>query len=73
MSLAATIMTSAQLAALNSNIFAIIAKLKWRLKRADINSIHVHIMKTVDFQNITKENLQERINNLISDGKDINK
>ena len=73
MSLAATIMTSAQLATLNSNIFAIIAKLKWRSKRDDINSIHVHIIKTVDFQNITKGNLQERINSLISDGKDINK
>ena len=73
MSLAATIMTSAQLAALNSNIFAIIAKLKWRSKRDDINSIHVHIIKTVAFEDITKGNFQERMNSLIYDGKDINK
>ena len=73
MSLAATIMTSAQLAALNSNIFAIIATLKWQSKRADINSIHVHIIKTVAFEDIIKGNLQERMNSLISDGKDINK
>ena len=66
-------MTSGQRAALGSNIFAIIAKLKRQPKRTDIDSIHAHIIKTVDFEEITKGNFQERMNNLISDSKVINK
>ena len=56
-------MTYRQLAALYSNIFAIIAKLKRQLKRDT----------AVDVEEITKGNLRERINNLISDDKVINK
>ena len=52
--LAATIMTSGQIAPLDSNIFAMTAKLKRKSKRADINSIHAHAIKTVDFDEITK-------------------
>ena len=66
-------MTSGQLSALDSNIFVIIAKWKQQSKRADIGSIHAHIIKTVDFEDITKGNLQERMNSLISDGKMVNK
>ena len=66
-------MTSGQLSALDSNIFVIIATLKRQSKRADIGSIHAHITKTVDFEDITKGNLQERMNSLISDGKMVNK
>ena len=73
MSLAATTMTSGQLSALDSNIFVIIAKLRQQSKRADIGSIHTRIIKTVDFEDITKGNLQERMNSLISDGKIVNK
>ena len=62
-------MTSEQSSALDSYSFAIIAKLKQQSKRADINSIHADIIKTVDFKDITKTNLQEQINSLISDGK----
>ena len=62
-------MTSEQSSALDSYSFAIIAQLKQQSKRADINSIHADIIKTVDFKDITKTNLQERINSLISDGK----
>ena len=57
MSLAATIMTSEQFAAVDSIFFAIIAKLKRQSKRADINS--THFIKTVDFEEITKGDLQE--------------
>ena len=46
-------MTSGQLSALDSHIFAIIAELKQQSKRADIDSIHAHIIKTVDFEDIT--------------------
>ena len=73
MSLAATIMTSAQLSALDSHIFAKFAKLKQKSKRAGIRSIHEHIIKTVDFEDSTKGKFQERINSLISDGKVVNK
>ena len=33
----------------------------------------IHIIKTVDFEDITKENLPERLNSPISDGKVVNK
>ena len=59
-SLAATIMISGQLAALISNIFAIIGKLKRQSKRDEFDSIHAHV-KTVDFEEITKGNLHEKI------------
>ena len=67
------IMTSGQLSALDSHIFTIIAKLKQQSKRADIDSIHAHIIKTVDFEDIARGNLQERMNSLIFDGKVGNK
>ena len=61
-------MTSGQLSALDSHIFAVIAKLKQQSKRADIDSFHAHIIKTVDFKDITKGNLQNRMNRPISAG-----
>ena len=73
MPLAVTIMTSGQLASLDSNIFPIIAKLKRQPKRADIDSVHAHVIKTLDFEKITNRNLQERINSLISNGKVVNR
>ena len=73
MSLAATIMISGQLTALDSNIFAIIAKLKRQSKRANIYNIQTHIIQTGIFEEITRGKLQERMNSLISDGKVINK
>ena len=66
-------MTSGQLSALDSHIFVIITKLKQQSKRADIDSIHAHIIKTADFENIIKGDLQKRMNSLISDGKVVNK
>ena len=64
------IMTYGQLSALDSHIFSIIAKLK---QQSNIGSIHAHIIKTIDFEEITKGNLQERMNSLIFDGKIVNK
>ena len=66
-------MISRQLSALDSHIFAIIAKLKQQSKRSDIDSIHVHVRKPVDFEDITKGNLQVRMNSLISNGKVVSK
>lgn len=59
-------MNSGQPAALDRNIFTIIATLKRQSKRVDINSIHTNIIKTVDFEEVAT-------NSLISDGKHINK
>lgn len=59
-------MNSGQPAALDRNIFTIIATLKRQSKRVDINGIHTNIIKTVDFEEVA-------INSLISDGKHINK
>ena len=66
-------MISRQLSALDSHIFAIIAKLKQQSKRSYIDSIHVHVIKPVDFEDITKGNLQVRMNSLISNGKVVSK
>ena len=65
-------MTSGQLLALDIHVFAIIAKLKQQSKRTNIDSIHARIIKTVYFEDITRGNLQERMNSLISDGKIVN-
>ena len=65
-------MTSGQLLASDIHVFAIIAKLKQQSKRTNIDSIHARIIKTVYFEDITRGNLQERMNSLISDGKIVN-
>ena len=65
-------MTSGQLLASDIHDFAIIAKLKQQSKRTNIDSIHARIIKTVYFEDITRGNLQERMNSLISDGKIVN-
>lgn len=66
-------MTFLQLIALYSNIFATIATLKPQAKSAGIDNIHAHITKIVDFEKISKGNLQERIKCFISNGKVIHK
>ena len=54
-------------------IFSIILQIRKNNNRADVNSIHKHIIKIVDFEDVTKEYLDERIHTLITDGKIINK
>ena len=66
-------MTPGQLSALDSHIFAVTAELKQQSKRVDIDIIHAHVTKTTDFEEVTKGNLQERMDSLISDGKVVNK
>ena len=65
-------MTSGQLLASDIHVFAMIAKLKQQSKRTNIDSIHARIIKTVYFEDVTRGNLQERMNSLISDGKIVN-
>ena len=53
-------------------IFSIILQIPKNNNRADVNSIHKHIIKIVDFEDVTKECLDDRIHTLIMDGKIIN-
>ena len=46
----------------DQNIFTVINDLKKKRKRADIDSIHKEIIKTIDFKDTTKDDLQDRIN-----------
>ena len=46
----------------DQNIFTVINDLKKKQKRADIDSIHKEIIKTIDFKDTTKDDLQDRIN-----------
>ena len=41
--------------------------------REDLDSIYKEITKSIDFQDVTKEFLDDRIHTLINDGKIINK
>ena len=54
-------------------IFTIINDLKNKHKRADVESIHKEIAKKSDFKDVTKEDLEERINVLLIDEKLLNK
>ena len=50
----------------DQDIFTVINDLKEKRKRADIDSIdHKEIIKLIDFKDITKDDLQDRINILL--------
>ena len=57
----------------DQNIFTVINDLKKKRKRADIDSIHKEIIKTINFKDTTKDDLQDRINILLINEKLINK
>ena len=54
-------------------VLSSINDLKKNRKRADISSVHKEVIKTIEFNDITKEYLRERIDTLILDKKIINK
>ena len=58
---------------INNTIFSIILQILKNHNPADVCSIHKQIIKTVDFENITKEVLADRIHTFITAGKIINK
>ena len=66
-------MSTSQLNTLDNNIFTVIDKLKKQKKRADTDSIYGNIIKISDFQDLTKNMLQQKINDLIIEGKIMNK
>ena len=57
----------------DQNIFTVKNDLKKKQKRADIDSIHKDIRKTIDSKDTTKDDLQDRINILLINEKLINK
>ena len=57
----------------DKEIFVTILRVRKGKKRADLYSIYKEIKKSLDFEDITKEFLDNRMYTLINDGKIINK
>ena len=58
---------------LDNIILYVIKKIKNQHQRADIESIFDEVTKTIDFQHITKDSLNDRVNQLLQSNKLINK
>ena len=58
---------------IDDTTFSIMLQIRKKHNRADADSIHKQIIKTVDFKNITKEFLDDIIHTLITDEKIIDK
>ena len=62
----ATALIQIETISFDQNIFTVVNDLKEKRKRADIDSIqHKEIIKLIDFKDITKNDLQDRINILL--------
>ena len=59
--------------AIDNTIFSTIFQIRKKNNRADIDSIYKQIINTIDFEDVTKEFLDNRIHTLINDEKIINK
>ena len=66
-------MTTTQLNTLENSLYALIDKLKRQNKRADTGSIYDNFIKSATFQILSKGVLQAKINDLVIEGKMINK
>ena len=62
-----------ELNTLNANIITIINKLKNQNKRADNESIHKQLVKSTSMQDLTKEDLLKKVDDLKTEGKIVNK
>ena len=58
---------------LDNNVFAIINHLRKQHKRANLDKISNELIKTINFQNASRKHLHDRINELIIQGKIVNK
>ena len=58
---------------INHQIFLNIFNIRKKNNRADLDSIYKEIVKSLDFEHVTKEFLDDRIHKSINDGKIINK
>ena len=65
--------TTSELNALDHCIYSVIARIRGKNKRVHRNSVHKEIIKTIDFEKISKSFLDDRINMLIQNDKIINK
>ena len=54
---------------IDDTIFSVIIQIPKNHNRADVDSIHKQIIKTIDLENITKGFLDGRISTLITDEK----
>ena len=57
---------------LDNNVFAIINHLRKQHKRANLEKIYNELIKTINFENTSREHFHDRINELIQ-GKIVNK
>ena len=58
---------------IDNEIFVTILRIRKNNNRADLDSIYKGIKKSLDFEDVTKEFLDDRTHMLINDGKIINK
>ena len=58
---------------IDNKIFVTILPIRKNSNGADLDSIHKEIKKSLDFEDVTKEFLDDRVHMLINDGKIINK
>ena len=59
--------------AIDNRIFSTVLHIRKKNSRADIDSIYKQIIKTIDFEDVPKEFLDDRIHTLINDEKIINR
>ena len=57
----------------NNKILVTILRIRKSNNRANLESIYKEIKKSLDFQDVTKEFLDDRIHTLINNGKIMNK
>ena len=65
--------TTSELNALDHSIYSAIKRIRGQNKPADLNSVHKEIIKTIDFEKIGKNFLDDRINMLIQTDKTVNR
>ena len=65
--------TTSELNALYHCIYSVINRIRGQNKRTDRNSVYKEIIKTIDFEKISKSFLDDRINMLIQNDNIINK
>ena len=65
--------STSELNALDHSIYSAIKRIRGQNKLPDFNSVHKEIIKTIDFEKICKNFLDDRINMLIQTDKTVNR
>ena len=66
-------MNATQLNTLGNSLHTLIGELKRQRKEADTDSIFDNLIRSATFQNLSKKVLQDKIGDLVIEGKIINK